>query len=249
MTIQAIAKGAARMAGVRVTRWRPANRFDAMRDALELLSKQRYGPRAIIDAGANVGSWSRLAHGIFPGARFFLIEPQPACQSSLQRTASVIGDARVYAVAVSAPGRSRLGLVGGTAEGGTGVAVVEAGDGVDAELECEAVTLDSLLAGAITRADRALLKLDLETHEVAALQGARELLGLAEVVIVESQIYEINDNGRPVLRDIFDVMNEARFELYDIAAMNGRRRDGRLRMLDAIFVRADSLLNTDRGWE
>lgn len=240
---------AARRAGLRVSRWRPSNRFDAMRDTLELLRGQGFEPRTIIDVGANVGTWSRTAHAVFPDAHVTMVEPQPACQRAVQAAAAAIGRAIVYPLAVSAPGRARVGLIGGTDVGGTGVGVVEAGDGVRPEMECDAVTLDSLLAGRVTREDRPLLKLDVETHEIPVLEGARLLLGVVEVVIAEAQVYPINENGRPVFRDLVTYMGRVGFELYDIAAMNGRRRDGRLRMLDATFVRADSSLARDRTWE
>jgi FkbM family methyltransferase len=239
----------ARRAGIRVSRWRPANRFDAMRDALELLRGQGFASRAIIDVGANVGDWSRTAHAVFPDAHVMMIEPQPACQAQLRAAAAVIGRAVVHPIAASAPGRARVGLIGGTATGGTGVGVVEPEDGVVPEMDCDAVTLDSLLADRVTRADRPLLKLDVETHEIPVLEGARRLLEVVEVVIAEAQVYPINENGRPVFGDLVVYMGRARFELYDLAAMSGRGRDRRLRMVDAVFVRADSPLARDRGWE
>lgn len=239
----------ARRAGVRVSRWRPANRFDGMRDALELLRGQGFDPRAIIDVGANVGAWSRMAHAVFPGAHVTMVEPQPACQRDLQAAAAAIGGAVVHQTAASAPGRTRVGLVGGTDAGGTGVGVVEPEDGVTPEIECGAVTLDSLLADQVTRQERPLLKIDVETHEIPVLEGARRLLEIVEVLIAEAQIYPINENGRPVFGDLAGYLGRAGFELYDLAAMNGRGRDGRLRMVDAVFVRADSPLARDRAWE
>ena len=239
---------AMRASGFRVTRWRPSNRFDAMRETVEMLHAQGYRPRIVIDAGANMGMWSRMAHDVFGDSQFILIEPQPACQPQLREAAAAIGKASVHAVAVSAPGRSRVGLVGGTAEGGTGVGVLEADADVAAEIECEATTLDALCAHTIRREDRALLKLDLEWHEMPALEGAPQLLGAVEVIVSESQIFPINDNDRAVFRDLVNLLHAAGFELYDLATMNGRRRDGRLTMVDAVFVRRDSPLAQDRWW-
>ncbi len=48
-------------------------------------------------------------------------------------------------------------------------------------------TLDDLVT--VTPSDRALLKLDLETHELVALRGAGKLLHAAEVVLTEVSFY------------------------------------------------------------
>jgi len=241
-------KGIVRAAGFRIDRWRPANRFDAMRDALVHLRGQGLVPAVVIDAGANIGNWSRMARPIFPEAGFVLVEPQPMCQPALRATAKAIGNASIHAVAVSEPGRRRVGLIGGTHVGGTGVGVIEPEDGVVSEIDIDAVTLDELCAGFVSRADRALLKLDLETHEIAALRGASALLEAVEVLVVESQLFPINDDGRPVFRDLLAFLHPAGFELYDLASMNGRERDGRLMMVDAVFARRDSPLSVDRSW-
>ena len=43
------------------TRLRPANRFQAMDEMVLLLRGFGFNPRVIIDAGANVGAWTRIA--------------------------------------------------------------------------------------------------------------------------------------------------------------------------------------------
>lgn len=75
---------AASHVGLTLHRW-PANRFDAMTDALLLLRDRGFNPRVVIDVGANVGTWTDLAKSVFPEARFHLVEPQTACSAALQR--------------------------------------------------------------------------------------------------------------------------------------------------------------------
>ncbi len=65
----------------------PANRFDVTADALSLLQSFGYAPRVIVDAGANMGDWTRMAFSIFPGATYHLIEPQLGCHASLRSLA------------------------------------------------------------------------------------------------------------------------------------------------------------------
>ena len=238
-----------RTGGYSVHRW-PTNRFDGMRDALLLLRSVGYAPRVVIDCGANRGEWTRLAHGVFPESTFLLVEPQPACAAPLTALAARLPRVIVHAVAITEPGISRVRMIGGGEEGGgTGAWVGRAGEVAPGEVECPATTLDALIAPRVTRSDRALLKLDIEGHEVTALTGARELLEKTEVILTELQFYPINDNGRAVFVDMLEFLRERGFELYDFACLSQRPRDKRLRMGDVLFVRRDSPLLADRAWE
>ena len=233
-------------AGLHVTRSPLRNRFDATSDALGLMRDGGYRPRVVIDAGANVGAWTAAARRHFPDAVYHLIEPQPACGPAL--AAAALPRDRVHAVAVTAPGTTRVRMVGGGPDGrGTGARVSQS-EGHDDEVVVEAVTLDALLLEHVGPGDRALLKLDLEGHELSALRGASVLLERVEVLIAEVQFYEIEGNGMPVFRDLLDFLHGAGFGLHDIAAMAGRPRDRRLRQGDVVFVSRSSPLAQDVQW-
>ena len=106
----------------------------------------------------------------------------------------------------------------------------------------------ALLDGRISCEDRALLKLDLETHELPALTGAESLLEKVETVLTEVSFYDANDSGAPCFAEIVAFLRKRRFLLYEVASLSGRARDGRLRMGDAVFVRDDSALSRDTSW-
>jgi FkbM family methyltransferase len=236
-------------AGLTIHRW-PANRFDGMRDALMLLRRSGFSPNVVIDCGANLGQWSRLALSVFPEATFHLIEPQPACTASLRGLARETGRAQVHAVAMTEPGVAEVRMIGGgDVGGGTGAWVARPGEAAIGEAICRATTLDELLAAEVTPADRCLLKLDLEGHELPALRGAARLLGAVEVVLTEFQFFEINANGRPTFGSLLRMLDAHGFDLYDFACLVSRPRDQRLRMGDAVFVRRGSPLIADEGWE
>jgi len=111
---------------------------------------------------------------------------------------------------------------GGETGGGTGGHVARPGEWEPGAVECPATTLDGLLADRVVREDRALLKTDLEGHELTALQGARRLLDVVEVLLTE--------------------------ELYDFACLLQCPRDLRLCMGDVVFARRDSALLADGSW-
>jgi FkbM family methyltransferase len=236
-------------AGLTIHRW-PANRFDGMRDTLTLLGRRGFAPKVVIDCGANVGQWSRLALSVFPEAAFHLIEPQPACAAPLRELAREARRARVHTVAVTEPGVALVRMIGGgDTGGGTGAWVARPGEAAIGEVVCPATTLDELLAAEVASGERSLLKLDLEGHEVPALRGAARLLGVVEVVLTEFQFFEINGNGRPTFGGLLRALNGQGFDLYDFACLSPRPRDQRVRMGDAVFVQRGSPLLADVGWE
>ena len=234
--------------GYTVHRW-PANRFDGMRDALTVLRAAGYAPRIVIDCGANVGQWAGIARSLFPAAVLHLVEPQPACAAQLRAFAARTPRVMFHPVAVTEPAISRVRMIGGGVPGGgSGAFVALRGEAAPNEVECPATTLDELFAERVAPADRALLKLDLEGHEVSALSGAARLLSSIEVVLSEVHFYEVERNGRPLMTDVLAFLDKRGFELYDFACLNSRPRDNRLRSGDAIFVQRQSPLAGDRSW-
>jgi FkbM family methyltransferase len=247
MTWRDAAHRLAARAGLIVHRW-PGNRFDAMADALTLLRQAGYRPSTVIDCGANRGQFGGLVTGVFPEVIIHLIEPQAECWPALDAFAQARGRARVHRMAVTEPGVGHVRMHRGGAEVSTGAFVLDTGESLPTDLEADASTLDSLFAATLQRSDRALLKLDIEGHEPAALRGATRLLTTVEVVLTEVQFFDINHHGDRTFLDIAGILATTGFDLYDFATLSARRRDNRLRMGDAVFVRRDSPLVADVGW-
>jgi FkbM family methyltransferase len=230
-----VRRGLARC-GYRISRLQPANRFQAMGDSLQLLRASGYRPAIVIDAGANVGEWTRLVQPIYPSADFHLIEPQVSCQAALQQLTNQGAAMHIHPVAITEPGVKQVRMLGGGAQGGsTGAWVAAVAESGDHEQDCLATTLDELLADRISPSDRCLLKLDLETHELAALRGAARLLRVVEVILTEAQFYDVSGHGRPTFTDVLAFLRDRDFELFDIASLSPRPRDMRLRLGDAIL--------------
>jgi FkbM family methyltransferase len=247
MTIKHYLQRALERWGYRLERSHPANRFGAMRDTLLMLRARGFDPRVVIDGGANVGQWLRIASSIFTEARFEVIEPVPACHRALDELSAGRPNITVHKLALSAPGRSVVTMAGGSAVGCTGSFVVDAGD-PRAEIVCPAATLDTLFGGSIGSDDRLFLKLDVEGREMEALQGAEDLLPLVEVLLIETQFFQIDGNGLPCFGDLVAFLRDGGLFTYDIATLSGRGRDNRLVLGDVVFARSTSAIRTDDRW-
>lgn len=222
-----------------------------MAEAIELLRARGFRPRVVIDGGANVGTWSRMASAIFPDAAFHLVEPQTACH---ERLADLQPPRyHVHRYALTGPGVTRVTVTGSGAGGvGTGAHVVADPSGLPPEVDAvayEARTLDALFASTLVDADRAFLKLDVEGHELEALKGADAVLPRIEVILSEVSFVDFYRTGHILFADVHDYLRDRGFELYDFAALSPRPRDKRLRQADPIFVRKGSALLEDVSWD
>jgi FkbM family methyltransferase len=244
MSLKDVARQIVKRAGYVVHRW-PGNRFDAMDAALEMLVARGYEPRMVIDGGANRGQWFGLASPIFAGAAFHLIEAQDFCWPYLERAAAARGRTTLHRTAITSPGVTTVRMHRGGDPGNTGAFVIADSEGHSRDLEAPATTLDALLSAVVTRDDRALLKLDIEGHELEALKGATALLDLVEVLVCEVRFFDVNRSGRPEFGDVLAFLEARGFVLYDVDMLSSRPRDLRLRIGDVIFARRGSPLTED----
>jgi FkbM family methyltransferase len=242
----AVVRALLRRAGWVLHRW-PPHRFDAMEDTLRLLHANGYRPKVVVDIGANVGHWTALADRIFDAREYHLVEPQPACRAALARFARP--RFTVHPTALTAAGVREVSLLGaGSTSENTGARVAAPGESTAEALGVPALSLDELLGGAVHRADRPLLKLDVECHELQVLAAGLSVLAESEVVILEFHLFRFEGSWQPIFEDAIAFMRGQGFVLYDLASLASRRRDQRLRTGDAVFVRADSPLAADDRW-
>lgn len=136
-----------------------------------------------VDAGANVGLMSNLlAHGVGRSGRVVSFEPHPLIQQTLARNVALwaqadgldVVDLRRAAVS-SVAGTLPLGIDPDTFAHNKGTASLQSGERSDST-EVPTVRLDDELPNAV-----GVLKLDVEMHELQALQGARSLLSQGRI--------------------------------------------------------------------
>ncbi len=246
--MRTLVKRLLRRLGVVVQRW-PATRFNATDAALALLRRNGFQPDVVIDVGANRGQWTSMAREIFPDAAYHLVEPQHGCLPLLTQMADESPRMHVHATAVTRPGVPSVVMVGGGADqAGTGNFIPTGGASAAADhTSYPSTTLDALF-GNLT-SSRLLLKLDVEGHELAVLEGARTLLSRVEVIVSEFWLFRIDGEAMATLPELVAALERDGFVLYDIGALHGRRSDNRLMSGDAIFVRRESPLVASSSFE
>lgn len=225
----------------RISRHRE-NRFDATHSCLWYFRQLGYQPGLIIDGGAYLGTFADAGQRAFPAAEIHVVEPQPAARAPLEAMVRQRGWT-FHACALS----DRVGSVRLVCEAtpNTGARVTGA---EEKAMDVPASTVDVLFASRLRLLPdhRALLKLDLQGHELRALRGAVASLPLIELVLVEVSFFR--QGPEPSIPELVNFFDEQGFDLFDVVGLSGRARDGRLRQGDFVFVRRGSDLSLDTAW-
>ena len=173
----------------------------------------------IFDVGANNGEWSRaLAGRLKRPAAFHLFECAPLFVEPLAKvTKDIEGSIHVNTAVSDRSGTAVLHYPAQAGVGG-GLGSLHARSDVCvpqidyAQLEVPTLRLDDYAdQNGISRI--ALLKLDIEGHELSALQGAERLFQNRQVAAIMFEFGSANVNSRTFFRDFWNFLTAHGFEL------------------------------------
>jgi len=253
--IKAFAKRRLRLAGYDVQRidtiapashHRPIGNFAAF---LEDVRARGFKPKFALDVGANVGGWTRMAKGIFPEARFVLIEPQREMRRFLDPLCAAFPDVSWVEVAVGSADTTLVQTVYPDNPGASSFLELAKGTPprVSESRDVRVTTIDSLIRERqLPPPD--LIKMDIQGFELEALRGAATILGHTELVVVEVSLVA-SMVGAPLASDVVVFMRERGYEIYDLPGYFRRPLDGALGQVDIAFAKADGLLRRAPQWE
>lgn len=189
---------------------------DAETKVFALLAEQS---RVVLDVGANTGTYALMTASLSPGVTVVCFEPSPANADRLRANVALntFGGIEVVEAAVGSDnGRIQLtvpagGLLSEVASVHGAFSRAHSEDET-IEVDVELVTIDEIVRRrGLERVD--LIKLDVEYHELAALQGARETLArFSPVVLAEIFNYDVLAGNRPGVRDQVDPDNAAKVQ-------------------------------------
>jgi FkbM family methyltransferase len=205
-----------------------------------------FAPSRIFDVGANRGDWSRGVRDVFPDAQYTLIEPQIEMAADLDAFCAQTPGARwINAGAGARNGELSLTIAHNPASSSFAITEEHAVAWGLKQRSVPIVTLDSVCEqiGAIPE----LVKLDVEGFEREVLEGARSLIGVTEVFLLELTMFEPH-TGAMTFAESVALMSSLGYHAYDFTMFAGRPYDGAVGLCEVAFVRDGGVLRAHRGW-
>lgn len=202
------------------------------------------GIKTVLDVGANVGQFAASIRKLLPEARIYAFEPVEECFQELSRAN---GDDRLFQSFPYALGN----------EDGTATLNVNdftpsssllpmanshvkefpfAAKATDATVEVR--RLDTI-APEMDLTGPMLIKLDVQGFEMQVIEGGRETLAQADVLITEISFAEFY-SGQPRFEDLYTELYELGLRFRGTLGQVHSHHDGSPLFSDAIFVRAES---------
>ncbi len=215
--------------------------FQSMDTRLVNLRRAGFTCTGAVDVGAYHGDWSRSLRSIW-NAPIIMVEPQPSCKPVLEKMALTTHGAPLHLESCA------LGKAGGQVEfllQETNSRISQVGEPSDLPaVRVPVVTLKELIQRYAERFN--LLKVDVQGFELAVLEGAAEILGQFEVIVLEVSMIRIGPV--PTFYEVMQYMDSRGYRLYDFLPMYYRPLDNALWQGDAFFVRNDSSLVSSLSW-
>lgn len=203
-----------------------------MRGGLKRCSQRGINPRTIIDIGASNGQWSKLCMETFPEADYLLVDAQDAHTDDLKKFVNKNKNAQfIVAAAGKKDGKiyfdnhAKLGGLASDTPFKNGV-------------EVPVISLDNEVKRKQLKGPY-LLKLDTHGFEVPILDGAKEIMKSAELIIMETYNFQITNDSLKYYQ-MCAYMEELNFSPIEMVDLMLRKNDKSFWQMDTFFIPSDS---------
>lgn len=201
--------------------------------ALKRCTERELQVRTIIDVGASDGRWSLIARKFFPNARCLLIEAQENHKNSLEKMKTRMNGID-YVIAAAGDRNGTIFFDAGDLFGGLASAEPVGNHYISVPM----VTVDK----EVSRRNLSppyLLKLDTHGFELPILEGAKNTLASAALVVIETYNFRLTDNSLK-FHEMCSFMERKGFSCIDFSEPMHRPGDKAFWQVDLFFVPSDN---------
>jgi FkbM family methyltransferase len=199
--------------------------------------------RTVIDGGANDGGFAKYIRAISPDTVIHSFEPVPWIHEKLKSKFKSDHKFHAYPLALSNENDKREFEINSGQYSSSLLPVRADAAGMfwglghaEKRISVEVSTLDQWARGQELFPPM-LLKLDIEGNELAALEGANELLSRTDYVLTEISFIDVR-HGQPTFKEIVNFLAYKGFDLIDVFPGNMDKRTGRAVWADVLFARS-----------
>ena len=200
-----------------------------MKGALQRCVYRGLNVKTVIDVGASDGRWSAMCLNYLPDAKYLLFEPQVPHRVGLDRLKSINENVE-YIAAAAGNYDGKIYFDNGNLWGG---------------LASETAFEENCIEVPVVKIDNEILKrkleppylIKLDTHgfEVPILEGAKQAISQAELVIIETYNFRLTDNSLKYY-EMCGYMEKLGFSSIEIADPMLRKLDYSYWQMDTFFI-------------
>ena len=209
--------------------------------ALRGLRERGYYPPVVMDIGAAIGGWTKLASRYWPRSHFFCNEALEERRRDLEALARRGGtDITILMCGVAdEDGVFKMGVTESLWDSSF------AYEGKEAR-ELRVFCLDTLLAEELIKPP-SFLKLDVQGFETRIIRGGRAALKVCDVILMECAFYSFC-SAMQTLDQTIGFMASHDYVPYEFVDLLRRPLDGAMGQCDLVFVRKNHWLVAQKSW-
>lgn len=200
-----------------------------MQSALERCSKRGLDVRTVIDVGASDGRWSRDCMKVLPNANYFLVEAQEGHEKGLR---SFKNEQPKVDYIIAAAGRTDGKIYFNNDDLFGGLASETPLK--NSCIEIPVIILDNEIKKRNLEPPY-LLKLDTHGFEVPILEGAKNIIKSAQLIIIETYNYRLTDESFKYY-EMCSYMEKLGFSTIEMVDLMLRKYDDTFWQMDTFFV-------------
>jgi FkbM family methyltransferase len=197
--------------------------------------------RTIIDVGASDGRWSMVARKFFPHARCLLIEAQEDHRKSLENIKMRMNGFE-YIIAAAGDRNGTIFFDAGDLFGGLASSIPVGTHCISVPM----VTVDEEVSR-LNLSPPYLLKLDTHGFELPILEGAKNTLASASLVVIETYNFRLTDSSLK-FHEMCTFMEGKGFSCIDLVEPMHRPGDQAFWQVDLLFIPSDNAVFSSNSY-
>lgn len=212
-------------------------------NVFNLLKSKGFYPSHIIDVGANHGNWTRDVLNVYPNSKFTLIEPQEWLSNSFD---DLLIKENIIFLPIGVgkeKGEFMFTIVDRDDSCNFRISEKEAKDKNYKQIPIKVETINDIVKDSKFGIPD-FLKIDAEGLDIEVLEGASDVLGHAEVILVEASV--VCKAFKNDIRTVINYMDGKGYKLFEITDLNRPLTNKVLWLVELLFIKkGGNIDNTD----